>query len=191
MCNKYKISLFLIVLLVLSVQLTYCQWYGQPVVESRRRMMFSGIFSFTDQSGDLYTSGSGSVTDVTATPSMYYFVNNWLGAGTDLSMSYLSIDGETMTQMRVGPKLGYFIGPADGYMNPYCYLGLAYFTTSFSHEVFSGYSYKFGVGIAPPIGANVNLNIDVGYIIDNLKIYESTFSGGTLYFGIGLANIER
>ena len=141
-----------------------------------------GSFSVASQSGN-------TLTTITLAPNAIFFVAKGFGLGFDMSLSYLSADNSSITQIAIGPKLVGAFGSAQSTVYPYLGFGVDYLSASTSGGSASntGSLIKGGLGIMVKIGEHLGLPVELGITVQNTESSKEALV--TYSLGIGLAGL--
>jgi hypothetical protein len=153
-------------------------------------VMVSGLISFTNSSGNLYTYDGQSLTSFTLVPNLVLFAAKSFGIGFDLSLTTLSQGGSSATSIAIGPKILFMGGEPNASSYFFAGMGMNYMSISqsgyYGSEI-NGTRIKFSLGIVPMVRQHLGFPIEAGILIDNLGQASYRESGIVLVIGTGLA----
>jgi hypothetical protein len=153
-------------------------------------VMVSGLISFTNSSGNLYTYDGQSLTSFTLTPNLVFFAAKSFGIGFDFSLTALSQGGSSATSIAIGPKILFMGGEPNASSYFFAGMGMNYMNISqsgyYGSEI-NGTRIKFSLGVVPTTGQHLGFPIEVGILLDNLGTSSYHESGLVLFIGTGLA----
>ncbi|MCX7785754.1 MAG: hypothetical protein N2201_05975 [candidate division WOR-3 bacterium] len=163
---------------------------------SKGNIMISGLISFTNTSGNLYSYDGSSISSFTFAPNFVFFAAKSFGIGFDISLTSASTAGSTALQSAFGPKALVMVGVPKGLFYFYTGIGINYMISSVSIEDYledyyyrntiDGMRIKFAVGVMPVVNQNLGVPIEAGIYFDNLSDETLSESGTVLVFGVGL-----
>jgi len=163
--------------------------------------IISGMFSFTNSSGELYEDEEGhSVTMLNLAPSVLTFVVANFALGGQLALTRASQGDASATGLAIGPKLAYFVGGPNSKAYPYFGMGFAYLRNTFEVEyngywgyeretyTISGTKFFFSAGVSIMVAPHLAIACEGVYNMDNLKPeHGESASGNTFAIAVGLA----
>lgn len=152
--------------------------------------LLQGTAAFSSSSGDLY--GNESLTTISLSPTVHYFIINKLAVGGKLDVVSRSQGNNSNSSLFIGPSVRYFFArDMDATVNPY--LGGAILLRSMSSETTvgnttfksdaSGSSIQIAAGLAWFLKEHLALTPELSI---NLESLEGN-SGTTIMLGVGLA----
>jgi len=149
------------VVLICSIIALHVVANGQGLAIGKGASMITGLASFTSTG-----SGSGSVrTNVlTISPSMDYFILNHFFVGGGFSYSNQSMISSTITQLGIGPEIGYAFGNQDSKAFPYINAGWNYISTNFNPS--NGASSANGSGVSVGLGMIIPIKSHIGFVVE-------------------------
>ena len=149
---------------------------------SKRNRWISGLVSLS-----LVSNERTSVTTIELAPSAVFFLGTGFGLGLDMSGTWVMSDGETATQLALGPKMVVAFGKWESPARPYIGFGVDYLSVGGTavNESTNGSIVKTAFGIMTRIGENLGLPVELGMIFTTIGSQKTT----TYALGIGLAGL--
>ena len=167
---------------------------GQGFAIGKGASMITGLASFSSTGSDKVAgSESGSmsetVTTLTLTPSMDYFLFNNFFVGGGLGYSNQNSDVSNITELAIGPEIGYAFGNKDSKVFPYVNAGWNYISnkinqSSYSITSLSGSGVFFGFGAIFPVKSHIGLVLEGKYNTINYSGSTQNVNIFSLNFGV-------
>jgi len=124
--------------------------------------------------GANYTStsvGGASISTITLTPSVAYFVTRGIALGGDIMLASASTSGVSSTSTAIGPKVSFALGPSGSSSFFIGEVGLAFAT--FGSEV-TGTRTSFAIGYLPVVVGHLGIPIKLTLFIDDMGAISTT-----------------
>ena len=174
-------------LLVIYIILYATCVFSQENLINKNDIMLTGSGSFSSLGGDYYVgSDNNRVTYFNISPSINYFVMDYVFVGGGLNYTRISNDDESITSLSVGPNIGLLLSRLE-HMYPYLSSGFRYNSNSVGGA--SGTMISFGGGLMAVSERKIGISVEVLYNIVQLKQDGDTGSksGNIISFGCGIA----
>jgi hypothetical protein len=163
---------------------------GQGFAIGKGASMITGLASFSSTSyGSVSGSESESLTVVTFTPSIDYFLFNHFFVGGGLGYSSQNPNGTNMTVLAIGPEIGYAFGHQDSKVFPYLNAGWNYISNIVDESAFgkissNGSGLSFGFGAIIPVKSHLGLVLEGKYNTINYSGSSQSVNVISLNFGV-------
>jgi outer membrane protein W len=167
---------------------------GQGFAIGKGASMITGLASFSSSGSDNVSdsplgSMSQTVTALSFTPSIDYFIFNNFFVGGDLGYSNQNSSISKITELAIGPEIGYAFGHEDSKVFPYLNAGWNYINykineTSISISSLSGSGVSFGFGVIVPVKSHIGLVLEGKYNIINYTESSQSVNVFSLNFGL-------
>jgi hypothetical protein len=182
---RYKIIFIVTVVLLMAIPATAVQM--RTAATSKGASLVSGMLSFSSQGGDLYSWEDDRLTTIAIVPSYFYFVAPGMGIGGDISYNRMSQGDHSLTNLGIGPKIGYFIDSGSPSI-PYIAGGINYLSIGDEDDSESGWRFKFGGGVLIRQG-HLAVAIEADYFMDRFTFEEAdkATTGNAIIVAVGLA----
>ncbi|MFQ5708536.1 MAG: hypothetical protein ACE5HO_13845 [bacterium] len=182
---KHRILVLALAASLLAVSLAFSQ--SRSSATAKGAALISGTASFSSQGGDLYGGGFNNdrFTTITIAPSFFHFVAPGLGLGGDVSLTYLSQGGSSLTNLGIGPKVGYFFDSGSNTI-PFLAGGVNYLSFDLGGGSQGGLRAKLGAGILVRKD-HLAISSEVAYLYDRFKPdgFSDSVTGNTIAIGVG------
>jgi hypothetical protein len=162
---------------------------GQGFAIGKGASMITGLASFSSRGSATVNSSSESVTTITFSPSMDYFLFNHFFVGGGLSYSSQTQNGSNIAGMAIGPEIGYAFGKQDSKVFPYLNAGWNYLSSKidepyYSSSNLSGSDLSFGFGFIIPVKSHFGLVLQGKYDTINYSGSSQSVNVISLNFGV-------
>jgi hypothetical protein len=144
--------------------------------------IISGTASIEIYGGELY---GDSATGIALYPAFRYFIKHKIFVGGVIGYSRLSVDGDSLNLLQIGPCVGYVFGPEKSKMYPYVELELLYTSMSIDGYSISGFDLVLGGGVIYPIRKHLALIAEGGFHVQFME----EASGNIFKINIGIAGL--
>ncbi|MEE9442032.1 MAG: hypothetical protein V3V99_05125 [candidate division Zixibacteria bacterium] len=168
--------------------------FGETPLEKGNAIL-GGQFYVFSQSGDLYEDDGDGMTTIILNPSLGFFVSDGFMMGANFDLVSLSQSGDTYTEFRIGPKIGYYLNTnqervdVKGAVYPYI---SGFF--NFGQIDFGGNGNinitEFGAQVGMILMISDAVGADLGFRVssDKWSWDEYSDSGTTIIFGVGITS---
>ena len=162
---------------------------GQGFAIGKGASMITGMASFSNRGSATVNGSSESVTTITFTPSMDYFLFNHFFVGGGLSYSSQTQNSTNVTGLAFGPEIGYAFGKPDSKVFPYLNAGWNYLNSKVDESYYgspnlSGSDLSFGFGFIIPVKSHFGLVLQGKYDTINYSGSSQSVNVISLNFGV-------
>ena len=180
---NYKI--YFTAVLVSLMGVSFVQGQTRSKATDQGAMLVSGMFSFSNQGGDLYSFHDKRVSTIAIMPSLFHFGYPGIGIGGDISYNRSSYGDHSFTTWGAGPKIGYFIDSGNNTI-PFLAEGVNYLSMGDGNDTDNGFRFKFGCGILIRKD-HLAVSFEAAYVIELFKFegYSEPTTGNTIAISIG------
>ena len=159
---------------------------GQGFAIGKGASMIMGTASFSSSSTG---TGSEETHTLSFSPSMDYFIFNHFFIGGGLGYSSTTTMGSNVTNIAIGPEIGYATGNQDSRAYPFVNLGWNYLNSKIDASQFgpnglSGSDISLGVGMIIPLKSHFGIVLQGKYDIVNYSGYDVKTNTISLNFGL-------
>jgi len=162
---------------------------GQGFAIGKGASMITGLTSFSSTSSG---SGSGSVTSITLSPSMDYFLFDHFFVGGGIGYSSQNSNGSNVTGFTIGPEIGYAFGKQDSKVYPFLNVGWNYLNNTvnasyYDNSNLTGSDLSFGFGFIIPVKSHFGLVLQGKY--DTINYSGSTENVNVISLNFGVVGL--